>query len=132
MCSGIFQPLFILYITCDLICCNFREAKACWKCAHLFKPVSTKRLYDCYVKQWLAHVSRFCTSHLLSPLLFSIEAMSFSSSICLFVKSKYNIFRFFFISVMDMHRMTNLFFAFKHKNCRVYHECTFEFTDWLI
>ena len=31
-----------------------------------------------------------------------------------------------------MHRMTNLFFAFKSKDYRVYHECVFEFTDWLI
>ena len=28
--------------------------------------------------------------------------------------------------------MTNLFFAFKNKNCRVYHECAFEFTGLLI
>ena len=38
-------------------------------------------------------------------------------------------FASFIISVL---RMTNSFFASKNKNCRIYHGCDFEFTDWLI
>ena len=62
-------------------------------------------------------------------MLFSIKAMSFFSFICLFLKPKSNIFRFFYISML---RLANLFFAFKNNNCRVYHECAFELTDWII
>ena len=115
----------------SVICWNSREAKTCWKCIHLFKLVSTKHLYDCYAKQWLAHFSGYCTSHLL---LFHFSNLCcpplkqclFLLSYALFLKSKSNIFSFSFISML---RMNNLFFAFKNKNCRIYHECAFEFTD---
>ena len=46
-------------------CYSSHEVKTCWKCIHLFRLVSTNRLYGCYVKQWLAHFSRYCTSDLL-------------------------------------------------------------------
>ena len=36
----------------SVICCNSREVKTCWKCIHLFKLVSTKRLYGCYAKHY--------------------------------------------------------------------------------
>ena len=39
------------------------------------------------------------------------------------------LFSSFFFSML---RMNNLFFIFKNKNCRGYHECTFEFTNRLI
>ena len=41
-------------------CYNSHEVKACWKCIHLFKVVSTNPLYECYVKQWVAHFSIYC------------------------------------------------------------------------
>ena len=69
MCPGI-----CLTYNMSVICCNSREAKTCWKCIHLFKLVSMKRLYDCYAKQWLAHFSRYCTSHLLSYHFISITS----------------------------------------------------------
>ena len=34
--------------------------------------------------------------------------------------------------IISMLRMSNWFFVFKNKNCRVYQEFAFEFTDWLI
>ena len=39
---------------------------------------------------------------------------------------------FFAIFIISMLRMTNLSFAFKSKNCRVYHKRAFELTDWVI
>ena len=66
--------------------------------------------------------------HFNNLLLFSNKAMS-SSFICLFLKSKSNIFASFIISML---RMTNLFFCFKIKEWRTYHECAFEFTHWII
>ena len=130
MCLGIVQP-FILHITCMRFPATLAKPKFVGNpFTYLNLLLRTKHLYDCYAKQWLVHFSRYCTSHLLSlikqnlsfqqSLLFSIEVMFFSSFICLFLKS--NIFCFFFISMLQMN---NLFFSFKNKNCRVYHECTF-------
>ena len=70
---------------------------------------------------WFSNI--FCKIHLKNDFSFSQVS---------FLKSKHNIFCFFFISML---RMTNLFFAFKNKNCcylcHFYHECAFELTDWL-
>ena len=97
----------------------------------------------------LADFSRYCTSHLTIPFIsvnFAVLWNAWFSKIfckthwsnvfffsCFFLKSKHNTFCIFFISML---RMTNLFFAFKNKNCcylcRFYHEYAFELIDWLI
>ena len=46
-----------------------------------------------------------------------------------FLKLKSNIFRFFYYFYVSNDQPI---FAFKNKSSRVYHECAFEFTDWLI
>ena len=74
-----------------------------------------------FVVLWNARVFKiFCKIHSSNVFFFLYVP---------FLNLKHNIFRFFFIFML---RMTNLFFAFKNKNYRFYHERAFEMTDWLI
>ena len=66
MYSEFFQSL-ILHITCmrfDATLAKPKHVGNAFTYLNLF--LQTKRLYDCYTKEWLAHFSRYCTSHLLS------------------------------------------------------------------
>ena len=136
-------------------CYNYHEVKTCWKCIHLFKLLSTNRLYERYVKQWLAHFSRhwmYISSTfnnissltnifnlLIAPFVFCCSPLKqclFLLWYAYFENQNITIFASFFISMLriafEWPYASNLFFAFKNKNYRVYHEFAFEFTDWLI
>ena len=102
--------------------------------AYLNLFLQTKRLHDCYANQWHL-ISLYISSTFTKITIFSILTTSvllYGSNVFFFFHVlflKPSIFCFFFISILWMN---NSIFTFKNKNCRVYHECTFEFSDWLI